>query len=143
MFLQSALDALLFLIIRSNILWFLDDILIHATTADHLLRVISEFFPFCVKETFQLQPRKCTLFATTIRWCVREISSEGISFAPRRIDGIRKMASLETEAGFTLFVCAIQWICAGISTFSSIIRPLVDVLENVYTLAGKRTLLAA
>jgi len=50
---------------------------------------------------------------------------------PKKGDGLQK------------FVCAVQWMPFSIPKFSSIIRPLSAFLEDVYSKAGKRTLLAS
>lgn len=143
MYLQATLAALLPDSLRSNVLWWLDDILIHAETVTEHFNAVSLFFSFCVQHNFKMHPGKCTLFATSIRWCGRVISADGISFDPRRMEGIRNLSQLETGAELQQFVCAMQWMRMGIPEFSSLVRPLAELLEIVYGRVGKRTRLAA
>lgn len=37
------------------------------------------------------------------------------------------------------FVCALQWMRSAIPSFSSLVKPLLEVLESVYACAGRRT----
>lgn len=53
------------------------------------------------------------------------------------------MSQHETGADLQQFVCEMQWMRAAIPEFSSIIRPLESLLDDVYADIGKRTLLAA
>lgn len=142
LFLQSTLAACLPQNLRSQILWWLDDILIFSETIpDHLL-AIQRFLAFCLNHNFRLHPEKCTLLATRIQWCGRLIGPDGIRFDPRRIAGIRDMASPQSGAGLQQLVCAMQWMRSAIPEFSKVISPLATFLEKVYTAAGKRTRLA-
>lgn len=79
MYLQSSLlsDKL-----RLNSLWWLNDILIYPESVAVLFCAISLFFSFRATYNFKLHPGKYVMFATTIHWWGRLISSDGISFSP-------------------------------------------------------------
>lgn len=53
------------------------------------------------------------------------------------------MSSPKTGADLQHFVCAVLWMRSGISNFSSIIRPLADLLEKFYTVVSQQTRLPA
>lgn len=139
MYLQSSIASNLPDPIRHHILLWLDDVLQHAATPEKLLDVLEGFFAFCVKFNLKLHPAKCTLYTREVRWCGRIISAEGIRFDPRRISGIKEMDTPTKGGQLQQFVCAMQWMRSGIPMFSTIIRPLSELLEAVYQLAGKRT----
>lgn len=101
--------------------------------------MIRLFFDFCLQRNLKLNPSKCVLFATSVRWCGRVISADGVRFDPRRIDGIRNMTLPSTGADLQQFVFAMQWMRNAIPEFITIIRPLSDLMESVYDFAGKRT----
>lgn len=82
-------------------------------------------------------------FSTTIRWFGQTFSSYGISFYPQRIEGTRNMVLPHMGADLQQFLCAMQWISALIPDFSSVIHPLEELLERVYTIVAERTLLAS
>lgn len=139
MFLQSTLASCMPDDLRNRTLWWLDDILIFSETVTDHLAAIQRFLEFCVEYNFRLHPGKCTLYATRVRWCGRLIGPEGITFDPRRIDGIRNMSSPRTGSELQQFVCAMQWMRSGIPSFSSVIGPLQSFMEKVYGTVKKRT----
>ena len=87
----------------------------------------------------KLYPNKCCFFATLIRWCGRLLSSAGVRFDPRRIDGIQKMQLPTNGAHLPQFVCAQQWVKTAIPNFTALVEPLHRFLENVYKVANART----
>lgn len=143
MFLQSTISSNIPADLRPHILFWLDDILLHSRTIDDHLDAIRLLFSFCKKFNFKLHPAKCNIFSTCIRWCGRLLSSKGIRFDPRRIDGLRNMQLPTTGAHLQQFVCAMQWMRSAIPAFSVVIRPLSEFLEKVYNATGKRTRQAA
>lgn len=143
MFLQSTLATHLPAVLRQFLLWWLDDILLHSKTINDHLDGIRRLFDFCVEFNLKLHPLKCQLFRSTIRWCGRLLSPDGIRFDPARIDGIKNMTQPTNGAELQQFVCAMQWMRNGIPKFSTLIRPLSLLLEEVYKTVGKRTRLAA
>lgn len=98
MYLRSTFAAILPDRLRPNIFWWLNDILLHSATSSNHICVVTRFFDFCGKFNFKLHPRKCTLFASSFRWCGRVISPIGILFDPRRIDRIRQLYQPKTGA---------------------------------------------
>lgn len=94
--------------LRQHIIWRLDDILIYSSTIANSFKSIVDFFTFCATYNFKLHPAKCIIFATSIRWCGRFISSNGVSFDQRRIAAICNMTSSQTGAYLQQFVCAMQ-----------------------------------
>lgn len=142
MFLQSMPASCLPEDLRRHTLWWLDDILIFSESiSDHVIAV-QKFLDFCVSFNFRLHPEKCTLFATRVHWCGRLITSDGIRFDPRRIDGIQNMAAPSTGADLQQIFCAMQWMRTGIPELAKTIHPLLSFLEKLYVLARKRTRLA-
>lgn len=61
--------------------------------------------------------QKCILFATKPRWWGRLISSVGIKYDPRSINGILSMEPPTTFAELQQFLCDPQWVKMGIKTF--------------------------
>lgn len=74
--------------LRPFVLLWLDDILVHAiNTKAHLAAVVKLFY-FCKGLKLKLRPSKCVIFARMVRWYGRILSSDGIRFDPRRIEGL-------------------------------------------------------
>lgn len=69
MYSQSTMAAFLPKTLRKNLLWWLNDILIHSTTIENHLFAIRSFLEFCVANNLKFHHSKCTLFAVPISWC--------------------------------------------------------------------------
>ena len=138
-YLQSTLAAILPSELQSSTLFWLDDILIYAKTVPELLNSIAIFFELCAKRRIRLHPAKCSLFAKKLTWCGRVITSSGIWFDPKRIEGLTSMAAPQTAADLQQFLCAMQWLKQAIPNFIELIHPLHKLLEAIFQRLGKRT----
>jgi RNase H-like domain found in reverse transcriptase/Reverse transcriptase (RNA-dependent DNA polymerase) len=129
-----------FVSLEDNLFAWLDDLLLHAESIRHLLVHLRALFSLCRRFNLKLHPGKCVLFASVIRWCGRLISSEGSKFDPRRIQGLLDMTPPSTGADLQQFKCALNWMRTAIPSFSALVSPLHQILEDVYARAdGKRT----
>lgn len=131
MYLQSTLAVLLPPSLREHILLCLDDNLIHSPAVKARYVAVSYTFFYCASYNFQIHPDRRTLFATTIRWCRRIIPTDGIVINPLGIRGTRNMNVPIIGADVQQFVCSMQWMRAELLKFSTLIRPLADILESV------------
>eukprot|EP00178_Gracilaria_changii_P000257 TRINITY_DN1027_c0_g1_i1.p2 TRINITY_DN1027_c0_g1~~TRINITY_DN1027_c0_g1_i1.p2 ORF type:complete len:1106 (+),score=114.18 TRINITY_DN1027_c0_g1_i1:5972-9289(+) len=122
-----------------QLLYWLDDILLHNATINGLLKAIQLLFRTCARHSIRLHPRKCILFAISIRWCGRIISANGVRHDPRQLDGLLHMQPPTNGAHLQQFVCAMQWVKTGIPNFANLISTLHDFMERIYESAGKRT----
>jgi hypothetical protein len=125
--------------LSENILAWLDDLLMHAMDEPALLKLLRLFFQLCRDYNLKLHPGKCVLFSKMVRWCGRLISFNGVSFDPRRVQALHDMVLPLTGADLQQFLCALNWMRKSIPSFATIIYPLQELLEAVYSHAGKRT----
>lgn len=138
-YLQSTIATLVPAELISQVLFWLDDILIHHATLYGLLSAISKQLTLFKTINIKLHPEKCCFFSTSIRWCGRLLSRDGIRFDPRRIDGIQKIELPKTGCQLQQFVCALQWVKTAIPNFTMIVEPLHLFMKTVYDRAGVRT----
>jgi RNase H-like domain found in reverse transcriptase/Reverse transcriptase (RNA-dependent DNA polymerase)/Integrase zinc binding domain/Integrase core domain len=137
--LQSVLQGAFCPMAEQLISW-LDDLLLHASSIAKLLEHLRSFFTICREFNLKLHPGKCVLFAAEVRWCGRLISAAGSKFDPRRIQGLLDMPPPTTGADLQQFICAINWMRTAIPSFSTLTAPLHNLLECVYSVTGgKRT----
>ena len=129
--------------IRTSLLQWLDDWLIHAKTETKLLHVLSKFFSLCEDHNIKLNANKCSLFTKEVTWCGRKISADGIEFDPRRLSGLKEMNTPTNGAELQQFITSINWMRQAIPNYNHITAPLYDILEEVYQHSGKRTKRAA
>ena len=138
-YLNSTLAYLLPADLLNGVLYWLDDILLHDKTIKGLFKSMEKLFSIFKDRNLKLHPEKCCFFATSIRWCGSLLSSAGVRFDPRRIDGIQKMQLPTNGAHLQQFVCALQWVKTAIHNFTALVEPLHRFLENVYKVANGRT----
>jgi RNase H-like domain found in reverse transcriptase/Reverse transcriptase (RNA-dependent DNA polymerase)/Integrase core domain/Integrase zinc binding domain len=129
--------------LNTHILAWLDDLLLHAASPGELLVYLRRFFNLCRNFNIKLHPGKAVLFATTVRWCGRLISSEGVKFDPSRIQGLLDMPPPSSGSDLQQFVCALNWMRMAIPAYTELLSPLHTLLEAVYARSGKRTKVAA
>jgi hypothetical protein len=134
---QAALQGILTPLSEQLIAW-LDDLLLHATTDSLMLAHMRTFFTICREYNLKLHPAKCTLFANLVRWCERLVSGSGVRFDPRRIQGLLEMSAPQTGADLQQFLCALNWMRTAIPSFAELVSPLQRLLELAYQQSGGR-----
>lgn len=126
--------------VKQRMLLWVDDCLFHAPTATDLIKCLQSFFQFCSTYNLRLNPQKCVLYTTSVKWCGRIISATGVRHDPSNLQGLLDLDRPTTGGQLQQFVCAMQWLRSAIPQFQRLIQPLHDFLEGVYTkVGGKRT----
>jgi hypothetical protein len=88
--------------VKSNIKVWLDDFLLNAKTEDELLSILHFFFKQFHKYGLKLHASKCVLFATTVRYCGRLITKDGVRFYPKNMKARQTMCEPQNSAAGTL-----------------------------------------
>ena len=133
---QSSIQNV-FMPLRDALLQWLDDILAHACSASELMDTLETFFSLCRLHGLKLHSRKCRFFLREVNWCGRLISQNGVRLDPRRLKALLAISQPTTE--LQQFVCAANWMRTAIPRFNELIEPLSVILEEVYSMAGRRT----
>jgi hypothetical protein len=107
---QSSMQLILKDQLYTSFLLWLDDLLAYARTWEDLAEEISKFFQTCREYGLKLSAKKCRLYQTKVIWCGRQISAEGISQDPARIEALRNLATPKTGGDLQQFVCAMNWV---------------------------------
>jgi Reverse transcriptase (RNA-dependent DNA polymerase) len=103
--LQSVLVAMMDDIKRNINVW-LNDCPLHTKTEDDLLATLNFFFKKCQEHGLELHASKCVLFATTVRYCARLITKDGVRFDPKNIKALRTMHEPHNSADLVQYVAA-------------------------------------
>lgn len=118
--------------LKEKVLMWVDDILLHDEPERAIVDNLKRFFMFCDEFNIKLHPCKCTLFATSAKWCGRIISAAGVRQDPAGIVGLTSMDPPSTGGQLQKFLCAMQWLRSAIPQFQTLVQPLHDFLETVY-----------
>jgi Reverse transcriptase (RNA-dependent DNA polymerase) len=84
--------------IKSNIKVWLDDCLLHTKTKDDLLATLNVFFKQCREHGLKLHASKCVLFASTMRYCGRLITKDGVRIDPKNMETLQTMQEPQNGA---------------------------------------------
>ncbi|POM73380.1 Hypothetical protein PHPALM_9779, partial [Phytophthora palmivora] len=98
-------------------------------TADQLVESIDAILQKLDEHGFILNPKKCSLFLTEVRWCGRIINKDGIGHDPTRIQALRDMPPPTTAAELQQFLCASNWMRTGLVDYSRVARSLQERLD--------------
>jgi hypothetical protein len=63
---------------------------------DDLLATLNFFFKKCQEHGLKLHASKCVLFASTVRYCGRLITKDGVRFDPKNMEALQTMQDLES-----------------------------------------------
>jgi hypothetical protein len=125
--------------IKSNIKVWLDDCLLHTTTEDDLLATLNFFFKKCQKYGLKMHASKCVLFSSTVRYCGRLITKDGVRFDPKNMEALQIMQEPQNRADLVQYVAAINWMRSAIPNYSKRVAPLQEALAKVFEGKSRRT----
>jgi RNase H-like domain found in reverse transcriptase len=129
--------------IKSNIKVWLDDCLLHTKMEDDLLATLNFFFKKCQEHGLKQHASKCVLFATTVRYCGRLITKDGVRFDPKNMEALQKMREQKIGADLVQYVAAVNWMRSAIPNYSKRVAPLQVALAKVFEGKSRRAKKAA
>jgi Reverse transcriptase (RNA-dependent DNA polymerase) len=104
--------------IKSNIKVWLDDCLLHTKTEDDLLATLNFFFKQWQKYGLKLHASRCVLFETTVRYCERFITKDGVRFGPTNVEAMQAMQKPHKGADLVQYVAAVHLMRSAIPNYS-------------------------
>ncbi|XXQ35702.1 Reverse transcriptase domain-containing protein [Plasmodiophora brassicae] len=121
---QQVLGKLLYI---CALLW-IDDILGYVSGfgayMDTLESLLNAFDEFGVK----LNPDRCQLYLTSVTWCGRVISADGVSFDRSYLNALHDLSTPITAADLQQFLSGLNWVRSVIPQFAAHVHPLQDLL---------------
>jgi Reverse transcriptase (RNA-dependent DNA polymerase) len=102
--------------IKSHIKVWLDDCLLHTKTEEDLLATLNFFFKQCQEHGLKLHASKCVLFESTVRYCGRFITKDGVRFDPKNMKALQTMQQPQNGADLVQYVAAVNWMRSAITT---------------------------
>lgn len=110
--------------LEDNMIVWLDDMLMYAKVENHLLLNLGKFFHTCRKYILKLHPQKVQIHTSSILWCDRDISKEGVRLDPRFVQGFRDLEFQWKGSGLHKFVLELKCMRTEIPIFLTKIAPL-------------------
>jgi hypothetical protein len=95
---------------KSIIKVWLDDCLLHTKTEDDLLAILNLFVKKCQGHGLKLHANKFVLFASTVRYCGKLITKDGVRFDPKNMEALQSMQEPQNGAGLVQYVAAVNWM---------------------------------
>ena len=121
-----------------KMLQWIDDFLSYATEEDELLQNLKSFCKVCQEKGIKIHAEKTILFSGEVQFCGRIISADGLQYHPGHYESVTAMRTPTMASELQQFVCASNWMRNSIQSYSERIAPLHQLLEEIYTKAGKR-----
>jgi hypothetical protein len=118
--------------IKSSIKVWMKVCLLHAKTDDDLLATLTFFFKQCQEYGLKLHASKCVLLATTVRYCGRLITKDGVRFDPKNMEMLQTMCESQNGTDLVQYVAAVNWIRSAIFNYSKRVVPLHAALAKLF-----------
>jgi hypothetical protein len=80
----------------------------------------------------KLHASKCVLFASTVRYCGRLITKDGVRFDPKNMEALQTMQEQQNGADLVQYVAAVNWMRSAIPNYSKRVAPLQVALAKVF-----------
>jgi hypothetical protein len=87
--------------------------------------------------------RKCVLFASTVRYCGRLTTKDGVRFDPKNMEALQTMQEPQNGADLIQYVGAVNWMRSAILNYSKRVVLLQAALAKVFEGKSHRTKKAA
>jgi RNase H-like domain found in reverse transcriptase len=129
--------------IKSNIKVWLGDCLLHTKTEDELLATLNFFFKKCQEHGLKPHVSKCVLLTSTVRYCGRLITKDGVRLDPKNMEALQTMQEPQNGADLVQYVAAVYCIRSAIPNYSKRVAPLQAALAKVFEGKSRRTKKAA
>lgn len=95
MHMQSVVDGMIS-DFRGNVEAWLDDVAPHAATEEEYLATLRKFFPQISNAKLKLHAKKTTLVVSSITFCGRTVSEDGVQFTPKSLSALQDMPTPTT-----------------------------------------------
>lgn len=128
---QRYINQILAEFIRSSdVVVYMDDILISSTTLEQHLIILKKIFILLVNNNLQLRLDKCKFVYTQIEYLGYVVSEKGISPTQHGIEAVQKIPIPRNIKEVHSFVALCSYFRKFIPSFSLIAKPFYDMLKK-------------
>lgn len=104
--------------------------------SSHLLKNSSEV---CKKYGLRPHAKKCSFSSSSVTFCGRTISEQGIQVGTRHFQVLLVMQQPKAAEELLQFLCGTNWMRNGIQEYYCLVQPLHGLMESIYKEQGKST----
>ena len=112
------------------LLIYLDDIIVYSKTFDAHIENLREVFQRLKEANLKLNPKKCNLFCKKVSFLGHQVSEEGISTDPEKIQTIKEWPQPRNVKEVRQFVGLASYYRKFIRSFATICKPLHKLTEK-------------
>ncbi len=134
---QATMEECFKELLYSQLLIWIDDMLLFGETIEEYLDALGKFFKLLVKFGLKLSVKKSSLFEKEVTWCGRIIDGQGVRHDPQRLKALIDMPIPETAGELQQFLCASNWLRDSLIDYARVFKPLQDKLDEALQ-GGKR-----
>ncbi|KAE9352273.1 hypothetical protein PR003_g4461 [Phytophthora rubi] len=116
-----------------NVLLWVDDLLIYASTIDEFLEVIDLIYSLLEEYGLFLGMVKTCLYTTSAKWCGRVLTKDGVAYDSDKIRALVEMPVPTAAGALQQFLCAAGWMRNSLMDFARICKPFQDRLDKELT----------
>jgi hypothetical protein len=80
----------------------------------------------------KLHASKCVLFASTVRYCGRLITKDGVRFDPKNMEALETMHEPQNGVHLVQYVAAVKWMRSAIPNYSKRVAHLQATPAKVF-----------
>lgn len=140
---QQTMEACFASLLYKHLLIWIDDLLLYANSINTYLDKLQELFFLLDKYGLKLSTKKTSLYQTSVKWCGKIITGEGISHDPKRIDALQAIPCPTTAGQLQQFLCAVNWMRSSIVDYARLVLPLSNKLNEALKRTKRTTRVAA
>ena len=115
---------------QSNVLCYIDDILVHSANDEEHEKHLQEVFSKVMKAGLKLNRSKCEMRKKEVEFLGYLISKDGIKPDPKKIEAILKMPEPTNTTELRRILGMVNFLGKYIPHLSSVLRPMTELLEK-------------
>ena len=112
------------------LLIYLDDIIVYSKSFDAHIENLREVFQRLKEANLKLNPKKCNLFCKKVSFLGHQVSEEGISTDPEKVQTIKEWPQPRNVKEVRQFVGLTSYYRKFIRSFATICKPLHKLTEK-------------
>ena len=114
----------------SEAIFYMDDILIYATTEEQLFEQLKDVLLRLDKAGLKIIPSKAVFWARELTWLGSILDGQGKRPDPKKVQAIKNFTALSSLKQTQSFLGMLAYQCAYIPNFSAVIAPISDLIRK-------------